>query len=255
MERRKFDTENLETLIHIEGKNSSLEEIAEMYIEKMEEGFNLTVEEMATYLKCSYRHALKLQPHIRHIVIDQHVGRKSLILHKQDHKYSPLFTNRKLFFRSDFEKYILNNAELVTTYRRYMISDFDPRVIQHLADNLEKEFPQHFLGRMLSIAHRNVPSDANPQKVEKLDSLPDELHSVTSLLKSNVWTHERYIYHFLRDHGVKKVRIGNMIRYRRDDLANALEDDSDLVGTAPLACKKADVIRFVESQALRIRKG
>lgn len=272
MERKKFQTESLETLIHIEGKNKNLEEIADLYIKKMEEGFDLTLEEMADYLKCSYRYTLKFQEHIRHIVIDQHVARKALVIHKKntvyEEKFGHLFTNRKLFYRPDFERYVLDRAELVTTYRKYKMSDFDPEVIQHLSDNLEKMPPERFINGMLSIAHRKVVSSEPEEKVETLGSLPDDLYSVTSLMNHGfltnpeepqsliTWTHDRYIYHFLRDFGIKKVRIGNLIRYRREDLSRGLTDSAEkrIVGTAPWACKKADVVKFVERQAWAVRK-
>lgn len=266
MERRKFDTESLETLIHIKGKDKSLEDIAELYIEKMEEGFNLTAEEMASYLKCSYRHVLKFQSHIRHIVIDQHVGRRSLVIHKQDHeKFGHLFTNRKLFYRPDFVKYILENAELVTTYRQYTMEDFDPKVIEHLTKTLKKWTPRQFISDILTHVHKEIPADEESEKVEKLSCFPEELHSVTSLMQHGfltnpedpesriTWTHDRYIYHFLRNLGVKKVRIGNIIRYRREDLTHALRNET-VIGAVPMTCKKADVVKFAEYWAWKEKK-
>lgn len=48
----KYDEPNL---IRIEGEGRNQNDISLAYIELIEEGFSLTVEEVASYLRCSYQ--------------------------------------------------------------------------------------------------------------------------------------------------------------------------------------------------------
>lgn len=111
------------TSIKIAGKGLSLEDIASVYLDLIETDFDMTISEMADYLSCSYDYIQKnIAPVISHIYINS-VAKKALQLHESDSGQDHLFTKRKLFSRSSFEKYILENASVSVSKSRYYFDD------------------------------------------------------------------------------------------------------------------------------------
>lgn len=112
-----------EFLIKIPGKGLSLEEIASSYLELIEDDFNITIEEMADYLSCSYDYVQRnIAPCIYHVYINS-VANKALFTHCEGSKYVELFTKRKLFSRSEFQQFLLKESVLLVDRQRYYLDE------------------------------------------------------------------------------------------------------------------------------------
>ncbi|WP_254914876.1 hypothetical protein [Bacillus thuringiensis] len=73
-----------EFLVKINGNGESLEEIASLYLRLIEEDFNMTIDEMASYLSCSYDYVQKnIAPYIHHVYINS-VANKALVTYGED---------------------------------------------------------------------------------------------------------------------------------------------------------------------------
>ncbi|HHB2075623.1 TPA: hypothetical protein ACOQ39_006110, partial [Bacillus cereus] len=85
-----------EFLVKIAGEGQSLEGIASLYLGLIEDDFNITIDEMANYLSCSYDYVQKnIAPYIHHVYINS-VANKALVTHGEESEYIELFTKRKL---------------------------------------------------------------------------------------------------------------------------------------------------------------
>ncbi len=59
-----------EFLVKINGEGQTLESIASLYLGLIKDDFNMTIDEMADYLSCSYDYVQKnIAPYVHHIYI------------------------------------------------------------------------------------------------------------------------------------------------------------------------------------------
>lgn len=125
-------------LIKIEGKGLTLEEIADSYYELIDSDFNMTINDMANYLRCSYDYIQKnIAPYVHHLYINS-VANKALVQNYNDSEYFNLFTKRKLFSRMDFQDFILRESVLLLTKERYYIDDLHEDTREVLSGLVEK---------------------------------------------------------------------------------------------------------------------
>lgn len=246
-------TAKLPTLIKVKGSGKPLEGIAAEYLQMMENGFNLTAEEIAEYLRCSYVYVIKnMQQHIRHIVINASVARKALIRYgMEEQDYTHLFTKRKLFYRPDFEQYFLKNAELVTSYERYDLDDLSVEAWEKLLllANGKESIVQRLFKELVKMATK-VFTSSELELTQPLDKLPKRLYSVKDLVTEGIgnrtFKDTRNVYFFLEKYSVKKVRFGSLIRFREDDLQQALEKPPLITLSSRYHKKK--ILEWVEEQ-------
>ncbi|WP_414835526.1 hypothetical protein [Bacillus sp. Ba 3] len=79
-----------------------MESIASLYLRLIKDDFNITIDEMADYLSCSYDYVQKnIAPCIHHIY------QFALVTHCEESEHIGLFTKRKLFFRKELSGFIL----------------------------------------------------------------------------------------------------------------------------------------------------
>lgn len=242
-----------EFLIKIPGKGLSLEEIASSYLELIEDDFNITIEEMADYLSCSYDYVQRnIAPCICHVYINS-VANKALFTHCEDSKYVELFTKRKLFSRSEFQQFLLKESVLLVDRQRYYLDELSITSREKLVGLAGKQEQKTTTTKMFeTIALQQTSllyskTDLMNKVVEEfpVSELPMGLYSLKDLLDGidDLNLKFRYkvsVYRYLEKQGIPKMKIQSLIRYRREDL------ESTAVYSLPLVVDKKEVLTSIE---------
>ncbi len=121
-----------EFLVKINGEGQTLESIASLYLGLIKDDFNMTIDEMADYLSCSYDYVQKnIAPYVHHIYIN-FVANKALNQHGDKSKYIDLFTKRKLFSRIGFQQFVLEESVLLCDRERYYLNELSAAARERL---------------------------------------------------------------------------------------------------------------------------
>ncbi|MEK3993031.1 hypothetical protein [Robertmurraya sp. FSL R5-0851] len=211
-------------LIRFEGEGRKQIEISRAYIELIEKGYSLAVEEVSSYLRCSYQYVIKkIVPEVPHIRITE-VSKLMLMRYATNHIIDetmiPLFNKRILFNRFEFEQYICNKAEKVITYKRFYEKDFDPAAVLEIKEKLltlnhaKKAQPVSFRNHMQRVMDSFIWKDfENNTRVIPIDSFPLSLKSQRDLVSEWGLKYKVNFYRRIETQGINKVRIGNLIRF------------------------------------------
>ncbi|KXH80296.1 MULTISPECIES: hypothetical protein [Bacillus] len=242
-----------EFLISIPGKGLSLEEIAFSYLELIEDDFNMTIDEMAVYLCCSYDYVQRnIAPYIYHVYINS-VANKALFTHGEQSKYIDLFTKRKLFSRNGFQQFILKESVLLVDRERYYLNELNTEArkkLGELARNQEKETTTSKMFETIALQQTNTLYSKTElmNKVVKefvVSEFPIKLYSLKDLLDGiedlNIkFRYKVMVYRYLKQQGVPKIKVQSLIRYRREDLENTA------VFSLPLVVDKKEMLSSIE---------
>ncbi|MGT4649914.1 hypothetical protein [Bacillus cereus] len=242
-----------EFLISIPGKGLSLEEIAFSYLELIEDDFNMTIDEMAVYLCCSYDYVQRnIAPYIYHVYINS-VANKALFTHCEQSKYIDLFTKRKLFSRNGFQQFILKESILLVDRERYYLNELSTEArkkLGELARNQEKETTTSKMFETIALQQTNTLYSKTElmNKVVKefvVSEFPIKLYSLKDLLDGiedlNIkFRYKVMVYRYLKQQGVPKIKVQSLIRYRREDLENTA------VFSLPLVVDKKEMLSSIE---------
>ncbi|BCC15011.1 hypothetical protein BC30048_p2023 (plasmid) [Bacillus cereus] len=240
-------------LIKIEGKGLTLEEIADSYYELIDSDFNMTINDMANYLRCSYDYIQKnIAPYVHHLYINS-VANKALVQNYNDSEYFNLFTKRKLFSRMDFQDFILRESVLLLTKERYYIDDLHEDTREVLSGLVEKSDEKTNVSRLFEtivkqqVAKLYSPNELNSSLVRerKLSVESKQLYSLKDLLAGiEDWNlHFNYkveVFRYLEKQGIPKLKFQTLIRYRIEDL----EDKA--VFSLPLVVDKKEILSHIE---------
>ncbi|MEB8861012.1 hypothetical protein P4H06_32730 [Bacillus cereus] len=242
-----------EFLVKINGNGESLEGIASLYLRLIEEDFNMTIDEMANYLSCSYDYVQKnIAPYIHHVYINS-VANKALVTYEEDSEHRELFTKRKLFSQTGFQRFLLEESVLLGDRERYYLNELSSTAREKLsgmAENQEQETTITKLFETIAIQQANILYSKTQlmNKVVKefsLSKLPVKLYSLKDLLDGiedlNIkFRYKVLVYRYLKQQGIPRIKMQSLIRYRREDL----EDTA--VFSLPLVVDKERLISNVE---------
>ncbi|MEH6908929.1 hypothetical protein [Neobacillus drentensis] len=222
-EKIKYDEPNL-ILVNGIGKNK--EEICKAYIELFQSGYTLTAEKIADYLRCSYQHVIEtIVPKVKHIRITE-MAKMLLLKHFEGEEYASLFYKRILFHENDFKRYIMKNAENIISYKKFFERDFEPVVIEQIKAKLlvsnAKTTGKHltlesYMQRVLnSFLWRNFKNE--PIIIKTLEDSPTTLYSQRDLMEIFRVNFKAEFYRKLESLGINKMKLGNMVRYRKEEV-------------------------------------
>jgi len=240
-------------LVKINGNGESLEGIASLYLRLIEEEFNMTIDEMANYLSCSYDYVQKnIAPYIHHVYINS-VANKALVTYGEDSEHRELFTKRKLFSRTEFQRFLLEESVLLGDCERYYLNELSSTArekLSRMAENQEQETTITKLFETIALQHTNILYSKTQlmNKVVKefpLSNFPVKLYSLKDLLGGiedlNIkFRYKVMVYRYMKQQGIPRIKIQSLIRYRREDL----EDTA--VFSLPLVVDKERIISNVE---------
>ncbi|MDX5960323.1 hypothetical protein SIL04_22740 [Bacillus cereus group sp. BfR-BA-00331] len=228
--------------VKINGEGQTLESIADLYLGLIEEDFNMTIDEMADYLSCSYDYVQKnIAPYVHHIYIN-FVANKALFTHKDESKYIELFIKRKLFSRVGFQQFVLKNSFLLGDRDRYYLDELSPAAkekLGELAKNQEKKTTTEKMYETIALQQANLLYSetelTNPVIKEfKVSEFPIKLYSLKDLLDgiedlNMKFRYKVKVYRYLKQQGIPKIKIQSLIRYRREDIESAADFSLPLV--------------------------
>lgn len=240
------ELEQIEKLIVIPGKGRHPEDIVADYCHWIQQGFDLTVEAIAFYLRCNYSFAHKhFTPHLRRVAIND-PARNMLLTFGGD--YQHLFTKRRLYSRQDFEKYILEQAQIVISREAYRLSDLSERSLADL-DKWAKErktTPRRLFANM-AIGTAPPKKELEPVRYEQLTELPDQLLSMKDLVEKK-FRYSSLAYRHIDRYAISKIKIGNLVRYDASDFEE--DDDETIVFTLPTSIPKSEILASIERRLL-----
>lgn len=242
-----------EFLVKIAGEGQSLEGIASLYLGLIEDDFNMTIDEMANYLSCSYDYVQKnIAPYIHHVYINS-VANKALVTHGEESEYIELFTKRKLFSRKGFQQFVLKESVLLGDRERYYLNELSAAARENLgeiAKNQERKTTTSKMFEIIALQQTNLLYSKIElmNKVVKefaVSELPIKLYSLKDLLDGiealNIkFRYKVLVYRYLEKQGIPKMKIQSLIRYRREDLENTA------VFSLPLLVKKKEILSSIE---------
>lgn len=212
-----------DNLIRIEAKTG--QEICSEYLHYIENGFRLTVEDIASYLVCTYQHVInKVIPEVKHIRITE-VSRMILMKYATDNSIdnsiSQLFTKRILFSEKDFKEHITKSIEQVISYKRFTAEDFESGFIDEANKRIEKVYEKK-RGRKLNLqAHMTKILDAekwngfeNKPEYYPINTFPTRLYTQEEIMSENGLVYKVDFYRSVElSLGYRKLKYGNLIRY------------------------------------------
>lgn len=242
-----------EFLVKINGAGQTLESIASLYLRLIEDDFNMTIDEMADYLSCSYDYVQKnIAPYVHHVYINS-VANKALVTHGEESERVELFTKRKLFSRIGFQRFFLEESILLGNQERYYLDELSSAAREKLGKTAEKQeekttVSKEFKDIALQQAKKIYSEAELKSKVTKefaVSELPVKLYSLKELLEGikdlNIkFRYKVLVYRYLKQQGIPKMKIQSLIRYRREDLENTA------VFSLPLVVDKKVILSSVE---------
>jgi hypothetical protein len=192
MEEQKM--KKYEHSIKIEGK--TWDEIAYNYLGYFSEGWTLTIDDLAGYLRCHYNYILhNVSQNVPHIYINR-AANKALYRYFQDplggsvyeghDEFFPLITKKYLFHPDTVEEYFLKNMTLVT-------------------EKLVKD--------------KKTKKEIKKITKSKLEEFPPQLLSAKDFIENGIFDYDVQLRRFVLNHGVPKVIYKNLVRYRREDFS------------------------------------
>lgn len=216
-------------LILIEGEGKTYESICHSYFSYINNGFNLSVEEVQSYLRCTYQYVIKqIVPAIPHIRITE-ASRNMLFTYAReyggidDDLYS-LFYKRILLNRNDFQTFIKEQSYRVIAYQRFynhqFPEDFIVEVQKKLKERNKKGKPisleQHFQLVMDSFIWKDFKNE--PMVTHSLSYFPEVLYSQNDLIRINGFRYKENFYRMVHHLGLNKIKIGNLVRYSKEEV-------------------------------------
>lgn len=225
--RKKYDEPNL---VKIEGEGKTMEDICLSYLSYIKEGYNLTVEEIQNYLRCTYQHVNQQIIHkIPHIRITEK-SRNMLFLYAQKHTIDEsiyaLFYKRILVNRKEFQEYIQKHSYQIIAYKRFYKDNFSSEFLYKVKRKLEKHnrnnrgysitLEQHFQRVMDSFVWKDFKN--KPILIQSLLSFPETIYSQNDLIKQYGFRYKVDFYRMIHRLGLNKIKIGRLVRYRSEDI-------------------------------------
>lgn len=207
--------ERFETLIMVSGKERLWTAIVHDYIQLIESGFDLTLEEMAAYFDCTPEFAMKhFRGRFRHILITRTV-RKMLMkamneqLISEDEPWVPLLKKRVLFCRLDLQDFVKElPVETRFGYLDWSHFSFGPEALAKPGQPTNDA-----AGRLvLTQAALKLYGEEHPV-IQPLGCLPDRLYSLKSLKELRKDRHNVETYRYLERMGANKIKFRGLVRY------------------------------------------
>jgi hypothetical protein len=200
--------------IKLDGTGNTITDIIDSYIKYINEGYNLTVEEICNYLQCSstyflnnYRDSIK---HIRITVMVrdaffQLLRAEMISLTEDTERLIKMFLKRILYNREDFNRFIKENCLVEHKYKRYSLDDFEI-------------YPKNFEDRrrvieLLNFISYDLYFECKEPVIEPLDYIPSELHSLKNLKEYLDIKYDVEFYRMIQQQGINKIKLGNLVRY------------------------------------------
>ncbi|WP_028778746.1 hypothetical protein [Shimazuella kribbensis] len=242
------DLKKIDKLIIIDGQDRNPEEIADDYREYMREGYNLSTEEIADYLRCNYQTAhRKFTSTLRRIGITERARNILFTSEIDDEDLVPLFTKRRLYNRADFEEFLLDQAHWVITRDAYRFSDLSEDVLERLeywAEKKELSSEAMFLNLAICTDPSHVRDESSRQV--QIMEVPQKIVSMRDLL--NKFGYSATAYRYIERYAIPKIKIGNLVRYNDEDFK---ERDDSVIFTLPVSIPKE---KFLAKLGRRLMK-
>lgn len=229
---KPYDEANL---IRIEGKGLTADEICSLYIMRFKNGFDLTVEEIADYLRCTYQYVLKnITSQVPHIRITEDV--KILLLKREDDEFRHFYYKRILFDRKAFQDFIIKNATYIRTYKRFYQSDFSAATIKEIKIKLEDYNRRNT--KLKDVSFERLIKDVlnsfmtkyfvNDPCLQQLDRFP-KLQNQNDIMDSKGLQYKVSFYRYVESVGLNKIKLGNLVRYDVEEV-----NEKDYVCSTPI---------------------
>jgi hypothetical protein len=200
--------------IKLEGTGNTIIDIVDSYIKYINEGYNLTVEEICNYLQCSstyflnnYRDSIK---HIRITVMVrdsffQLLRAEAISLTEDTERLIKMFLKRILYNREDFNRFIKENCVVEHKYKRFSLDDFEL-------------YPKNYedkkrIVELLNFISYDLYLDCKEPVIKPLDYVPDKLHSLKNLKEYLDIKYDVEFYRMIQQQGINKIKLGNLVRY------------------------------------------
>lgn len=204
-----------------EGTGKTLIEITDWYFEQIQlYQFQLTVEEIATFLDCSYDFVLeKVVPFIPHIRITQSI-RPELLKREGDGQWHSLLYKRILLQSSAWTDYLKEQATYSLKYERISIEEIEEiEEIQKwfLQNDLSKVDGLHQLNLAMLKLLRPFESSEQPNLIEKIKIDDSQLQrkwvSLKTVMKKKGFRHRIQAIRYLEQKGVNPIHFNGIARY------------------------------------------
>ncbi|HFK1495035.1 TPA: hypothetical protein ACGXKS_005671 [Bacillus cereus] len=241
-------------LVKVPGGGLTLEEIADSYLELIESDFNMTIDEMAVYLSCSYDYVQeKIAPYIHHIYINS-VANKALFTHDTKGVHTHLFTKRKLFSRSGFQQFLFNESVLLVDRERYYVNELSLAAREKLNEMAKNSKNKTTISEAFETVavqqakkiYSKLALESKDIKKTKINNFPTKLYSLKDLLDgieelNMKFQYKVVVYRYLKKQGIPKVKLHSLVRYRQEDLRKVADC------SFPLAIEKEKLLSSLEN--------
>lgn len=221
--------------------------LAQQVVEYIEEGYTLTIQDIANHLAVTYDYArTKIVPEVSHVVLTTYAKQACFKFFGDREEFLDYFKKRLLISKEDYNRYIVENSFCIKKNQRVLFEDF-PSFIREKLINLDNKEISLIVSKVL-----DNKQGLNYSNVEEDMTLINEFHNdlVSSKDLFNgaaapiVFRYDIDIHRFCFKYGIPKIKINNLVRYQLKEF------QLNLFTVIPLGITKEvfiqDVIKLVE---------
>jgi hypothetical protein len=211
-------------------------EIAEQYVDYIESGFNVTLEDICSYLGCSYKYAINNISHkVKHIRITQKARFITFMVYNQGYLNISsedilLMNKRILFHKTSFKEYLLKNIKVHREYVKfdtdYLLSQFPDEInnlVRLVKENKKSKIPLFYLNMAAKELYEERFTEeelpvATVTYFKDINELPDKFYSLKELQEAFNVQHEMILRRLIDNCGANKYMYGNLVRYDKNQI-------------------------------------
>jgi hypothetical protein len=203
--------------IMLKHKGVPTAELAREIVEYINEGYKMTIQDIANHLSVSYDYVrTKIVPEISHVVLTSYTRQACFKYYgDQDHLFD-YFHKRLLISLPDYNRYLLENGVLIKRVQQLFIDDLSLEMREKYKSLSSKE-ANTWLNKQivdcLPIRKKEEEEQIEPLKVypENLKSNKDLINGAASPLYFN---YDVDVARFISKYGVPKIKVNNIVGVR-----------------------------------------
>lgn len=213
----RYDENNL---VWIDGFKKSKDDIIAKYMDCINNGYDLTMDDIQNYLCCSYTYVnINLIDKVKHIRIND--AARAMVIQDENNIFKieedkkKLIYKRILFERNDFKRYLKDNIIVEMPYKTIPLDNFNGIKDIYLKYFKNKTSFKEFLQKNAE----DLFKDGGNSFASSFPyfSLPERLYSMKQIKPVLKMKYDIQVYRRIEENGVKKYHLHDLVRYDLKD--------------------------------------
>ncbi len=221
--------------------------LAEEIVDFINEGYTLTVQDIANHLSVSYDYVrTKIVPEVSHVVLTTYAKLACFKYYGDQEHLIEYFNKRLLISCSDYNRYVLEKGSIIRRQQQLFKDDL-PLEIRETFESLPLKKATAWLNKLIADC-APVQIFKEEEQIEPMEVYPENLVSNKDLLNGAAspfhFNYDVEIARFISKYGVPKIKVNNFVRYRLENVKQI----EDVVALFPLTLKKDILIEKMKER-------